>query len=200
MPSAVFLCDLSGVMARPWADAGYDCVCYDLQHSIRADRVEGRITYRWADVRSLTLEDLPGDVRFSAAFPPCTHGAVSGARDWKRKGLQGCIDWLTTFEACRRLVACLGCPWMIEQPVVSTTIASYWREPDQQFHPSDYGDPYTKRTNLWTGGGFVMPEKNPVQALLGSRMHTLPPGPDRANQRSVTPAGFSKAVFEANHP
>ncbi|HIA3096424.1 TPA: hypothetical protein ACWP3A_004962, partial [Escherichia coli] len=30
------------------------------------------------------------------------------------------------------------------------------------------------------------------------RIHTAPPGPERANFRSATPNGFAKAVFEAN--
>lgn len=30
------------------------------------------------------------------------------------------------------------------------------------------------------------------------RIHKCPPGPDRHNIRSATPAGFARAVFEAN--
>lgn len=44
-----------------------------------------------------------------------------------------------------------------------------------------------------------MPRKNPVPATMGSKMHFLPPTPDRANLRSATPEGFAQAVFEANH-
>ena len=32
------------------------------------------------------------------------------------------------------------------------------------------------------------------------RIHKAPPGDDRANFRSATPEGFSKAVFLANAP
>ena len=207
MPSAVFLCDVSGVMARPWADVGYRCLCIDIQHSIRGDRVDGNTTYRWADVRSLVREDLPDDIAFAAAFPPSTHGAVCGARDWRRKGLQGCIDWLTTIESCRRILSCLDCPWMLEQPVVDRVLASRWREPDYTFNPCDFGgypggeqDAYTKKTNLWTGGGFVMPEPRRIEPSDGSRMWLMTPGKERANLRSQTPAGFARAVFEANAP
>jgi integrase len=66
--TVVSLCDLTGNMVRPWADAGHDCLCLDTQHSIRADRTEGRITYRWADVRSMTPADLP-DAAIVFAFP-----------------------------------------------------------------------------------------------------------------------------------
>ena len=74
--TVVSLCDLTGNMVRPWADAGFDCLCIDTQHSIRADRTEGRITYRWADVRSLTPADLPD--------PTITLSKRVGWRFWLR--------------------------------------------------------------------------------------------------------------------
>jgi hypothetical protein len=43
-----------------------------------------------------------------------------------------------------------------------------------------------------------MPQKEPVAAFMGSKMHLLPPHRDRADQRSVTPMGFATRVFEAN--
>jgi hypothetical protein len=56
---------------------------------------------------------------------------------------------------------------MLENPV--GVLSSYWRKPDHTFDPCDYGgylnpagDAYTKKTCLWTGGGFIMPGKKPV--------------------------------------
>lgn len=191
----VSLCDFTGNMVRPWAEAGYECVCYDFQHSIRADRVEGSITYRWADVRSVVLTPR-ANIAMIFAFPPCTHLAVSGARDFQNKGLRLLIDALEIVEACRMHCMYSGAPWMIENPV--STLSTYWRKPDFMFDPADYGDGYTKKTCLWTGGGFVMPPKNRVEITAESYIHKMPPGPDRANLRSATPMGFARAVFEAN--
>jgi hypothetical protein len=197
----VSLCDLSGAMVRPWAEAGAECVCYDLQHSIRADRVErvgaGTITYRWADVRSLTAVDI-GRPLIVFAAPPCTHLAVSGARDFQRKGLRSLIDALEVVESCRVLCENAGGPWMLENPV--SRLSSSWRKPDHLFDPCDYGDPYMKKTCLWVGAGFVMPRKNRVEPTEGSKMHLVPPSADRANLRSETPPGFCRAVFLANAP
>jgi hypothetical protein len=197
--TVISLCDRTGRMVEPWARAGYKCICYDLQHSIRADQIDLRpnydITYRWADVRSLVPGDL-GTPSIVFAFPPCTNLAVSGARDFQRKGLRGLIDALEIVEACRKLCEWFGCPWMLENPV--SRLSSSWRKPDYTFDPCDYGDPYTKKTCLWTGGGFVMPPKNRVEPTMGSAMHLLPPSADRANLRSATPAGFARAVFLAN--
>lgn len=197
----VSLCDLSGAMVRPWAEAGASCVCYDLQHSIRADRVErvgaGSITYRWADVRSLTLEDIGRSIAVFA-FPPCTHLSVSGARDFQRKGLRSLIDALELVEACRVLCENSGAPWLLENPV--SRLSSCWRKPDHLFDPCDYGDPWTKKTCLWVGGGFVMPPTCRVEPTEGSKMHLIPPSTERANLRSETPPGFARAVFHSNAP
>jgi len=53
---------------------------------------------------------------------------------------------------------------------------------------------------LWTGGGFVMPPKRRVEPTMGSRIHLMPPSPDRGHLRSVTPMGFAQAVYEVNRP
>lgn len=122
---------------------------------------------------------------------------MSGARWFKDKGLRSLIDALSLVERCREIAEWSGAPWFLENPV--STISSYWRKPDYTFDPCDYGDPYTKRTCLWTGGGFVMPPKDRVEPTEGSKMHLLPPSHERANLRSATPMGFARAVFEANH-
>jgi hypothetical protein len=49
---------------------------------------------------------------------------------------------------------------------------------------------------LW---GFQLPEHKPVVPILGSIMHNLPDSKNRANLRSVTPAGFACTVFEDNY-
>lgn len=93
-------------------------------------------------------------------------------------------------------------PWMLENPV--SRLSSLWRKPDHAFHPCDFAgyveglDAYTKKTCLWTGGGFVMPPTMRVEPSEGSRMHLMPPSEDRANLRSATPEGFARAVFLAN--
>lgn len=206
-PMVLSLCDRTGNMVRPWAAAGYDCVCVDVAHSIRRDAERDGIRYVWGDVRCWWPETLDG-VAAVFAFPPCTDLAVSGARDFQRKGLTRLIDALTLVEACRRICVAAeerGALWMIENPV--GRLNTLWRPPDYQFDPADFAmyapDPaaeaYTKRTCLWTGGGFVMPERRAVVPVLGSMMHTLPPSADRADRRSETPRGFAQAVFEANN-
>lgn len=201
------LCDYTGVMVQPWLEAGHDAVIVDLQH----ERPKTEVS-----VGSATLTRLSKDVRdwrgawwtcqeWAAvfAFPPCTHLAKSGARWWKSKGLPALIEALQVVDACRRVGEASGAPYMIENP--SGALSTHWRKPDYAFDPCDFGgyeggenDNYTKLTNLWVGNGFVMPEKRRIEPTDGSRMHRVPPGPERMNIRSQTPRGFARAVFEAN--
>lgn len=196
------LCDRTGNMVRPWARAGYRCLCLDIAHSIRADRVEdvgdGSITYRWSDVRSTTPVDLDASPVIVFAAPPCTNLAVSGARDFARKGLRGLIDGLELVESCRVLCQWWGVPWMLENPV--SRLSTCWRKPNHTFQPWEYGDNYTKKTCLWTGCGFVMPPPV-VEQEPGDVQHTIwkmSPGPDRASKRAATPEGFAQAVFDVH--
>lgn len=197
------LCDYSGVMVRPWANAGFECYCVDTAHSIRKPRVEGNIHFVWGDVRSWLPPWLPPNrIGILFAFPPCTHLAVSGARDFKAKGWPLLRDGLDLFFACVNAAKWAGCPYKIENPV--GRISGIY-PPDESFDPCDYGgyldppgDAYTKKTCLWTGNGFIMPPKRRVEPVEGSKMHLLPPSEDRERIRSQTPKGFAQAVFEAN--
>lgn len=196
---AISLCDYTGNMLRPWAEAGWPCLCLDTQHMIRRDFVQDGITCRWADVRQLTPADLPDPV-IVFAFPPCTNLAVSGARDFRKKGMRGLIDALELVESCRMLCEWFSVPWMLENPV--SRLASMWRPPDYRFQPWQYGDNWTKQTCLWTGGGFVMPEPTISEKPenVQEAVWRMPPSNDRANRRSETPLGFAKAVYESNAP
>lgn len=186
------LCDYTGNMVLPWAEAGYSCMCVDTREQLTPQH--DRIIHVVADVRSW----LPPrtDYKIVFAAPPCTNLAVSGARWFKDKGLLLLADSLQIVESCRQIAEWSGAPWMIENPV--STMSTYWRRPDYTFDPCDYGDPYTKKTCLWTSGDFVMPTKQRVNPAEGSKIHLMSPGPDRGNARSVTPMGFANAVFTAN--
>jgi len=80
-------------------------------------------------------------------------------------------------------------------------------KPDYTFHPHHYtrycaDDNYTKLTTLRVGGGFVMPEpaRDETLGAPDDRIHKAPPSDERANFRSATPRGFSRACYLANAP
>ncbi len=196
------LFDYSGKMVEPWAKAGYECWCVDIQHEpgYRKALTMMRVG---ADLLKWTLP-TPKKYLIVFAFPPCTHLACSGARWWKGKGLRALAESIELVARSAEICEESGAPWMIENPIGA--LSSHWRAPDAMFDPCDYGgylnppgDEYTKRTCLWTGGGFVVPLPKPVFPYEGSKMHLISPSDDRANMRSETPSGFALAVFEANH-
>ncbi len=197
MKTVISCFDKTTNFVRPWAEAGYECYCIDIQHE-QGEHKEGNIfkvgedILKWNYIRLSYLKDIA----FIAFFPPCTDTAVSGARWLKNKGIGALIEALRLFERSIEIAEYLEAPYFIENPV--STISTYWRKPDYMFDPCDYGDPYTKKTCLWTGNGFKMPFINRVEPTEGSKMHLVSPSPERANIRAATSTGFAKAVFEAN--
>jgi len=174
------LCGGTGAWSQPYADAGY-----------RVEIVDPLVNGH--DVRLWKLPSAP--VHGVLCAPPCTHFAGSGARWWAGKGEQALLDGLSVVDACLRIVA-ITRPlwWCLENPV--GRLRRWLGPPVATFDPCDYGDPYTKRTCLW--GHFTMPRKRRVVPTQGSKMHRLPPSPERWRLRSQTPAGFARAFFEAN--
>jgi hypothetical protein len=171
------LCDFSGVWSQPYVDDAYEVVRVDLK--------------RGQDVRLLELPDRP--VHGILAAPPCTVFANSGAR-WERTD-DAMREGLSIVDACCRLILATRPDWwVLENP--AGKLSRYLGQPQMTFQPNDYGDPYTKLTCLW--GEFNTPIRSPVEASLGSKMHRVAPGHDRAAIRSETPAGFARAFFEAN--
>ncbi len=235
MKNVISLYDYTGEAVKPWAEAGYACWCYDIQHEEGDDFKTitfdsgGTINFVHADLHSYETMCALGDafkdqeVAFAMAFPVCTDLAVSGAKHFAKKeeadpGFQ--TKAARYAEWCGELFDNLGVPYFIENPV--SRLATLWRKPNHSFHPFEYGgyipegqaahpkwpeyipqrDAYSKKTCLWAGGGFVMPQKKPVECdsfgtsqqfrkLGGKSMKTK-------NIRSATPRGFATAAFMAN--
>lgn len=195
-------------MVQPWLDAGYDCWIVDFQHPPAYDSdgitTEGRLHKVHADLTRPWLCPVGRDrIAFVSAFPPCDHLAVSGARWFKGKGLRRLASSVEMFATAAEFAEWSGAPYLIENPV--SNIASHWRKADYTFSPHNFTgyrpeDNYTKKTCLWTGGGFVMPEAYQAEEFgePDDRIHKCPPGPERHNIRSATPLGFAEAVFRSN--
>ena len=225
----ISLYDFTGEAVKPWADAGYDCYCYDIQHTGYSKTVgKGRIFFMPADLHDPRVlddiyQDHKGEVAFLCAFPVCTDMAVSGSR-WfniKREQNPRFQDIAASYAImCADLAKRLVCPYYVENPV--SVLSTLWRKPDYTFHPFEYGqyidrnhaehpvwpeyiapmDGYSKLTCLWSGNGFIMPEKRPVDchSFGSSTQHRKLGGKSikTKNIRSATPRGFAIAVFQHN--
>jgi len=188
------LCGGTGAWSRPYADTGYQVI---------------NVTLPEYDVR--IFEPIPNIYGILAA-PPCTVFAISGAR-WKRSK-EEMIEGLSVVDACIRIIfATKPKFWALENPVGK--LIHYLGRYRYTFQPYEYGDPWTKRTCIW--GEHNLPVKNPVKPIgqwMGRAdtkgivdhldylppdwIHKLPPSPNRAKLRSITPPGFAQAFFEAN--
>ena len=228
MKKAIFLYDYTGIMAQPWIDAGYECWCFDGQHEPGVERNGLHVKVgMWFDAYRTAehveqIKNIVGDgVCFVFVFPECTHLAVSGAAHFAKKLAENPAVQAEATELAR-LVKYVGdeykCAWAAENPV--SVLATLWRKPDYSFHPYEYGgyfpeddehplypdyinprDAYPKKTCIWSGNGFVMPDKKPVCVDAGySKQHKKLGGKSlkTKNIRSATPRGFAKAVFLAN--
>ncbi|WP_227875858.1 hypothetical protein [Kushneria konosiri] len=203
------LCDLTGVMALPWVDAGYRAILIDPQHpeGVQTDGPWIRVGHiidhpeSWRVIR----ENL-GRIAFVAGFPECTDVSLSGTRWWAKKAAADRYfqcKATRVAEQCQTIGNMSGAPWIMENPM--SAFSRIFRQPDHKFHPFHYtgwepDDNYRKETWLWCGGGFVMPPALEADGLEppDNRIHHCPPGAERANIRSATPRGFARAVFAAN--
>jgi len=90
--------------------------------------------------------DYPWDMMI--AFPPCTHLAVSGAKHFERKRMDGRQHAGASFFMC---LAKAQIPRIaIENPV--GIMSKLWRKPDQIIQPWQFGDSFQKTTCLWLKG------------------------------------------------
>jgi hypothetical protein len=171
------LCGGTGSWSKPYKEAGYD---------VRLVTLPGQ------DIRTYSF---PKNVYGILAAPPCTDLAGSGARWWAGKGHGALLEALAVADACTRVIL-LTKPkfWVLENPV--GRLSKYYGKPMMTFQPCDYGDPYTKRTCLW--GSFKIPKKKSVKPTEGGKIWRMPPSEKRQELRSITPAGFAKAFYEAN--
>ena len=157
----ISLYDFTGEACRPWAEAGYECYAYDIQHDpddeeypdFMGPRNSGTISYIHADLHNHetlnAIQDEFSDqhVVFGMAFPVCTDMAVSGAAWFKKKAEANPSfqDEAVSYAMwCAKLFNSMHIPYFIENPV--SVLATKWRKPDYSFHPYEYGGyiPYSE--------------------------------------------------------
>jgi len=226
---AIFLYDFTGLMAQPWLDAGYECWLFDGQHEPGVNR-EGNLvkvgmwfehdkTIRQAADIALMVGH---GVEMVFGFPECTDLTVAGAKHWEKKRAANGSFQLEAFDLAMMVCLvgqCCKSKWAFENPVGA--LSTIYRKPNFMFHPHEYSgylpdddvhplypdiypgqDRYTKKTCIWSGGGFLEPNRrgysplskdNPGWKLCGGKSQRT------KNIRSATPRGFAIAVYEANH-
>lgn len=130
------LCGGTGSWSRPWQLAGYDV------------RI---ITLPEYDVRTY---EPPENVYGILAAPPCTEFSVLNCKaESRERDFDGGMEIV---NACLRIIEkCNPVWWAMENP--RGYLRKYIGKPRMTFHPWEYGDPWTKATDIW--GNFNIPLK-----------------------------------------
>lgn len=162
------------------------------------------------DVRLITLPDNdvltyapPNNVYGILAAPPCTMFSLARTTAKTPRNLRLGME---TVEACLRIVWASRFAgklrfWALENPL--GLLRDFLGKPAITFQPCDFGDAYTKKTDLW--GRFIEPKKSPVlltaemKLMCAKNTRPLPSIPGGlAARRAVTPPLFAEAFFRAN--
>lgn len=155
------LCDLTGVMARPWVEHGHQAVLVDPQHG--CDHEDGAYLKLACTIEEafdqISVLVRSGRLAFVAGFPPCTDMAVSGAQWFARKYEADHMfqaKAVSVAEQCRVIGEMSGVPYMVENPV--SVLSRVFGKPSHTFDPCDYTayeplDNYTKKNVPLDGGG-----------------------------------------------
>jgi hypothetical protein len=142
--------DYTGEAVRPWAEAGYQCRIFDIQHTglepIERFESGGSIARVHADLYDAnTWDELQREydgveVAMVLGFPVCTDLAVSGAKHWdKKRQANPQFQKIAVGRAVRiaTFARIVDAPFAIENPVGA--LSTIWRKPDFYFQPCEYG-------------------------------------------------------------
>jgi hypothetical protein len=207
----ISLFDRTGNWSRPYREAGWEVMRVDNQLRRGIDSIgcmmEGDIL-DWDYMDAIKYYN-----RFIVlAAEPCTDYAVSGARHFKAKDLDGSTAYSQKLVAKTNEIIKYFNPfaWSLENPKTRIHKLNPWigQRPKYIFNPCDFAgyspdpddDRYNKET--WLFGKFNDPVKKRMEPLgkeypgfknLGGKSLAT------KNARSITPLGFSYAFYEANH-
>lgn len=174
-------CEFSGRVRDAFIAAGHDAMSCDL----RATECPG--PHYQGDV----LDVIDGLWDLMIAHPDCTHLAVSGARHFQAKRMDGRQQRAVAFfMKLRNAPIPRIC---VEQPV--SIISSVYTPPQQIIQPWQFGHGETKTTCLWLKN---LPPLEPTNIVEGreDRIHRMAPSPTRAMDRSRTYEGVAAAMAE----
>jgi hypothetical protein len=191
------LFDSTGVWSQPWRDAGFEVVQIDrkIRSGSGHEMDVMKIDREWLEDNGLDM------VHGVLAACPCTEFATSGARWFKSKDASG-----KTAEAKALVNHTLAVIeylqpdgfWALENPVGRLKGETTIPLEQLQFQPHNYGDPYTKRTQIFGMFNTDLPQAN-VAPSGGSYAHKLGSKSEKgAGKRSQTFEGFAYSFFMAN--
>lgn len=213
------LCGGTGSWSAPYRENGYDVRVitlpeYDLLERTIIDRNTsgGGITFLRKDGTPETVKAR--EVYGILAAPTCTMFSLARTTAKTPRDLTGAMELvsrcLEIIWLCREQEGSELQFWALENPV--GLLRQFIGRPPLTFDPCDYGDTYTKKTDLW--GYFNAPRKSRRELTdeererckINKRIlpqlpedYTLPEGWNaQAARRSMTSKRFAEAFYRAN--
>ncbi|MCK4328313.1 hypothetical protein KAX02_00565 [candidate division WOR-3 bacterium] len=195
----------TGAWSKKYKEFGYIVIVVTLPYyDILRTVIESEyITFKGTKELKVKISDIYGIL----AAPVCTMFSLARTRaktprDF-RQGMKLVIGCLNIIWKCRynhKLAF-----WCLENPM--GILRQFLGKPVFTFDPCDFGDPYTKKTDLW--GYFNIPKKSVIKLDKNQRRKSKTNGrglpsiseitsSKQTAKRAITPAGFAKAFFEAN--
>jgi len=192
------LCGGTGAWSKKYKEAGYRVINVTLSfYDVIKTEIKGEyIIFQGGSKEPLKVRI--SDIYGILASPICTMFSLARTRakiprDFK-KGMELVIACLNVIWECRydhKLAF-----WCLENPM--GYLRQFLGKPAFTFDPCDFGDPYTKKTDLL--GYFNIPKISPVRLNEGQKLPSISEitSSKQADKRAITPLGFAKAFFEAN--
>lgn len=175
-------CEFSGVVRDAFLRGGNDAMSCDLLPT------QSPGPHYQGDV--MDVIDYPWDL--AIFHPECTHTAVSGARHFKAKRMDGrqqkAVSFFLKLEKSSRHIKRRA----FEQPVSIMPNYIKVEHVKQIIHPWQFGHGETKATVLYLFGLEPLVPTNIVEGRE-ARIHRMPPSDDRWMKRSETYAGIADA-------
>lgn len=209
-PIVLSLFDYTGEWAKPFIQYGYSIYTHDIKMPTKEYMYPERIHIH-GNILSFNILDLRPDIILAAC--PCTDFALSGARWFKEKDLDGRTARSVALVKKTLEIIQEAKPrvWALENPMSRIhKLVPELGQPLFKFHPYQFGansDPIENHRKLtWLWGDFKIPRLNPVtpetvdengHGKIGKVWNL--PRDQWQEVRSATPKGFASAFAEANH-
>lgn len=210
------LCSGTGAWSKPYRDAGYDVRMITLPENDVRTYEPPKNVYGILAASPCTMFSF---ARTNAKKPRDLQEGMECVR--------ACLDIIWKCMEVKQPTEKKTIPlqfWALENPYHGF-LKKFLGKPVFIFDPWEFGDGYQKKTALW--GNFNEPEKNPIPMPLEAKTSTNRGKPislwkesdrvkfdylkskdihpeafgkfDRQTRRSITPQGFAKAFYKANH-
>lgn len=208
------LCGGTGAWSYPYADNGYSVYVVTLP---KFDVFDIELTEDEL-VLVNNVDKLLIKIRLSSIYgifaaPTCTHFSFARQNAKEPRDLSNAMELV---KQCLNIIWHVRLHgenlkfWALENPL--GYLRQFLGKPPLTFSPEEYGDHYTKKTDIW--GYFNIPPKTPRQLTAQERTlcsfgvteyPQLPPTYEmpsgwtvRAARRSITSKYFAKAFYKAN--